>query len=137
MKKINTFLQTSIICILLLSCSKTDSISLPLTETTTEVEKLFKHSDEFMQKIYSYENGIHAAVGYGIANSYFIEGSGLNIIIDATDSIYQAEKVYAEFKAINANPIAAIIYTHNHGDHTLGAKYFVDQQDETPLVIAH
>ena len=137
MKKISTFLQISIICTLSLSCSKTDSESMPLTDRTTEVEKLFKHSEEFTQKIYSYENGIHAAVGYGIANSYLIEGGGLNIIIDATDSTFQAEKVYAEFKAINANPIAAIIYTHNHGDHTLGAKYFVDQQDKTPLVIAH
>jgi alkyl sulfatase BDS1-like metallo-beta-lactamase superfamily hydrolase len=106
-------------------------------EKTSEVEKLFKHSEEFTQAIYSYENRIHAAVGYGIANSYLIEGNGLNIIIDATDSTFQAEKVYTEFNAINSNPIAAIIYTHNHGDHTLGAKYFVDQQDETPLVIAH
>ena len=137
MIKISTFIQISIICILSLSCSKTDSVSSPAIEKTSEVEKLFKHSEEFTQAIYSYENGIHAAVGYGIANSYLIEGNGLNIIIDATDSTFQAKKVYTEFKAINANPIAAIIYTHNHGDHTLGAKYFVDQQDETPLVIAH
>ena len=137
MIKISTFIQISIICILSLSCSKTDSVSSPVIEKTSEVEKLFKHSEEFTQAIYSYENGIHAAVGYGIANSYLIEGNGLNIIIDATDSTFQAEKVYTEFNAINANPIAAIIYTHNHGDHTLGAKYFVDQQDETPLVIAH
>ena len=137
MKKISTFLQISIICILSYGCSKTDSISAPLAQTTTEVEKLFKHSEEFVQKIYSYENGIHAAVGYGIANSYLIEGDELNIIIDATDSVFQAEKVYAKFNAINSNPIAAIIYTHNHGDHTLGAKYFVDQQDNLPLVIAH
>ena len=137
MKKNSTFLQISIICILLISCSKTDSVSMPTPEITLEVEKLYKHSEEFTQNIYSYENGIHAAVGYGIANSFLIEGSGLNIIIDATDSTFQAEKVYSEFKLINANPIAAIIYTHNHGDHTLGAKYFVDQQDKTPLVIAH
>ena len=137
MKKISTFLQISIICILSFSCSKTDSVSVPLTQTTTKVENLFKHSEEFTQKIYSYENGIHAAVGYGIANSYLIEGNDLNIIIDATDSVFQAEKVYAKFNAINSNPIAAIIYTHNHGDHTLGAKYFVDQQDDLPLVIAH
>jgi alkyl sulfatase BDS1-like metallo-beta-lactamase superfamily hydrolase len=137
MIKISTFIQISIICILSLSCSKTDSVSSPVIEKTSEVEKLFKHSEEFTQAIYSYENGIHAAVGYGIANSYLIEGNGFNIIIDATDSTFQAEKVYIEFNAINSNPIAAIIYTHNHGDHTLGAKYFVDQQDETPLVIAH
>jgi alkyl sulfatase BDS1-like metallo-beta-lactamase superfamily hydrolase len=137
MKKISTFLQISIICILSFGCSKTDPVSAPLAEATTEVEKLFKHSEEFAQKIYSYENGIHAAVGYGIANSYLIEGNELNIIIDATDSVFQAEKVYKAFNAINSNPIAAIIYTHNHGDHTLGAKYFVDQQDDLPLVIAH
>ena len=137
MKNISTFLQITIICILSFSCSKTDQALMPELKTTTEVEKLFQHSEEFIQKVYSYENGIHAAVGYGIANSYLIEGSGLNIIIDATDSVFQAEKVYAEFSAINSNPIAAIIYTHNHGDHTLGAKYFVDQQDETPLIIAH
>ena len=137
MIKISTFIQISIICILSLSCSKTDSVSNSVFEKTSEVEKLFKHSEEFTQAVYSYENGIHAAIGYGIANSYLIEGNGLNIIIDATDSTFQAEKVYAEFKAINANPVAAIIYTHNHGDHTLGAKFFVDQQDETPLVIAH
>ena len=137
MIKISTFIQISIICILSLSCSKTDSVSSPAIEKTSEVEKLFKHSEEFTQAIYSYENGIHAAVGYGIANSYLIEGNGLNIIIDATDSTFQAEKVYTEFNTINSNPIAAIIYTHNHGDHTLGAKYFIDQQDETPLVIAH
>ena len=137
MKKISTFLQISIICILSYGCSKTDPISARLAQTTTEVEKLFKHSEEFIQKIYSYENGIHAAVGYGIANSYLIEGDELNIIIDATDSVFQAEKVYSKFNAINSNPIAAIIYTHNHGDHTLGAKYFVDQQDNLPLVIAH
>ena len=137
MKKISTFLQLFIISILLLGCSKTDPVSMPLIEKTTEVEKLFEHSKEFTQKVYSYENGIHAAVGYGIANSYLIEGDGFNIIIDATDSVFQAEKVFKEFNAINANPIAAIVYTHNHGDHTLGAKYFLDQQDEAPLVIAH
>ena len=54
---------------------------MPELKTTTEVEKLFQHSEEFIQKVYSYENGIHAAVGYGIANSYLIEGSGLNIIM--------------------------------------------------------
>ena len=137
MKKINIFLLIPIIGILSFGCSKTDSVSTPLTQITSEVEKLFQHSEEFAQNIFSYENGIHAAVGYGIANSYLIEGSELNIIIDATDSVFQAEKVYAEFTAINPNPIAAIIYTHNHGDHTLGAKYFVDQQDQLPLIIAH
>ena len=50
MKKISTFLQISIICILSFGCSKTDSVSAPLAETTTEVEKLFKHSEGVCSK---------------------------------------------------------------------------------------
>ena len=110
---------------------------MPNIDTISDVEALLKHSEEFTQQIYSYDDGIHAAVGYGIANSYLIEGNNKNIIIDTTDSVFQAQKVYAQFNAINSNPIAAIIYTHNHGDHTLGARYFVDQQDEPPMIIAH
>lgn len=110
---------------------------MPKIDTISDVEALFKHSEEFTQQIYSYDDGVHVAVGYGIANSYLIEGNNKNIIIDTTDSVFQAEKVYAKFNAINSNPIAAIIYTHNHGDHTLGARYFVDQQDEPPMIIAH
>ena len=104
---------------------------------SASVEKLFEHSEEFTQQVYSYEDGVHAAVGFGIANSYLIEGDNGNIIIDTTDSVFQAEKVYAKFNAINSNPIAAIIYTHNHGDHTLGARYFVEQQSKPPIIIAH
>jgi alkyl sulfatase BDS1-like metallo-beta-lactamase superfamily hydrolase len=105
--------------------------------SSPSVQSLYEHSKEFTQQVYSYDDGIHAAVGYGIANSYLVEGDGSNIIIDATDSVFQAEKVYEQFVAINSNPISAIIYTHNHGDHTLGARYFVDQQVEAPLIIAH
>ena len=54
MKKTSTYLQIFIISILLLGCSKTDPVSMPLIEKTTEVEQLFEHSKEFTQKIYSY-----------------------------------------------------------------------------------
>lgn len=137
MKKINTCIQLLIIGSLAFACSKSEPLVIPNIQTSSAVENLFKHSEEFTQNVYSYEDGIHAAVGYGIANSYLVEGDEFNIIIDATDSVFQAKKVYAQFNAINQNPIAAIIYTHNHGDHTLGAKYFVDQQADLPLVIAH
>ncbi|MDC0014558.1 MBL fold metallo-hydrolase [Gammaproteobacteria bacterium] len=137
MKFYFNFFYVFIICGLLLSCSKTEPVLLGSKGNSPAVQSLYEHSAEFSQQVYSYENGIHAAVGYGIANSYLIEGKGSNIIIDATDSVFQAEKVYKQFTAINSNPISAIVYTHNHGDHTLGARYFVDQQTETPLIIAH
>ena len=39
------------------------------------------------------------------------------------------------FDAINSNPIEAIIYTHNHGDHTYGASVFAE--DSNPEIYAH
>ena len=66
-----------------------------------------------------------------------VEGEGGNIIIDTTDDVSQAKEVLSEFQKINQNPIKAIIYTHNHGDHVFGASEFYNAQEEKPLVIAH
>ena len=102
-----------------------------------QLKDLIEHSSEFDKQIYSFENGLHIAVGYGIANSIMVEGKDGNIIIDASDSVAEAEAVYKKFKMINANPITAIIYTHNHGDHTFGAAFYYNLQEEKPMVIAH
>ena len=95
--------------------------------TSSNVEDLIKHTEEFKQQILSYDTPggkIHFAIGFGIANSIMVEGEDSNIIIDASDSIYEAEKIYSLFYKRNSNPIDAIIYTHNHGDHTFGTSYF-------------
>ena len=107
---------------------------------TSEVEDLILHSEEFEQKILSYDTPggkIHFAIGFGIANSIMVEGDDGNIIIDAADSIYEANKIYNLFKQKNSNPIKAIIYTHNHGDHTFGTQYYLNLQEERPKIIAH
>ena len=66
-----------------------------------------------------------------------VEGDKGNIIIDASDSVFEAEKIYSLFSQKNSNPIKAIIYTHNHGDHTFGTAFYVNNQDERPQIIAH
>ena len=109
--------------IFLYSCSNSNNteINIPLT---SEVESLVEHSKEFEKRVLSYDTPggmIHFAIGFGIANSIMVEGENGNIIIDAADSVYEAEKIYALFREKNKNPIKAIIYTHNHGDHTFGA----------------
>ena len=107
---------------------------------TSKVEKLIEHSKEFEKKVYSYETPggkIHTAVGFGIANSIMIEGEGGNIIVDSADSTFEAAEIYTLFKEINPNPIKAIIYTHNHGDHTFGAAHYLSTQKERPKIIAH
>ena len=121
------------------SCSKNSpsNIDVPLT---SKVEKLIKHSEEFEKKVKTYETPggkIHFAIGFGIANSIMVEGVDGNIIIDTADSVYEAEQIYKIFSKKNANPIKAIIYTHNHGDHTFGAAYYNSIQSEKPIIIAH
>ena len=124
---------------ILVSCSKSSSydIEVPIT---SEVEKLIQHTSEFDKQVLSYETSggkIHFAIGFGIANSIMIEGDKGNIIIDASDSVFEAEKIYSLFSQKNSNPIKAIIYTHNHGDHTFGTAFYVNNQDEKPQIIAH
>lgn len=125
-------------CLFLLSCAPQDNeIEIP---KTSQVENLIEHSKEFERKIYSYSTPggkIHVAIGFGIANSIMVEGDGGNIIIDSSDSTYEAEEIYKLFKQKNSNPIKAIIYTHNHGDHTFGTAYYLTTQKERPKIIAH
>ena len=136
--KINHIL-VSLSFILISSCSN-EVVEEREIPKTSKVEKLIEHSKEFEKKIYSYETPggkIHIAVGFGIANSIMIEGEGGNIIIDSADSTFEASEIYALFKEINSNPIEAIIYTHNHGDHTFGAAHYLSTQKERPKIIAH
>ena len=130
---------TLLLSIFLISCSKPSSydIEVPLT---SEVEKLIQHSKEFDRQVLTYDTpggAIHFAIGFGIANSIMVEGKEGNIIIDASDSVFEAEKIYSLFSKKNSNPIEAIIYTHNHGDHTFGTAFYVNNQDERPQIIAH
>ena len=120
------------------SCAPSvEQIEIP---KTSQVEDLIEHTKEFDRNVYSYSTPggkIHIAVGFGIANSIMVEGNNGNIIIDASDSTYEAEEIYKLFKQKNSNPIKAIIYTHNHGDHTFGAAYYLTTQQERPKIIAH
>ena len=102
------FLIIPILFIFLVSCSNSEDFDIP---KISKLEKLEQHSNQFIKGIYSYDNGIHVAIGYGIANSIMVEGEGGNIIIDTTDDVSQAKEVLSEFQKINQNPIKAIIYT--------------------------
>lgn len=67
--------------------------------------------------------GVHVAIGFALANSILLEGPDGLIIVDTTETIAAAEKIYQEFRKISpSKPIKAIMYTHNHADHTFGAQ---------------
>ena len=123
----------------LLSCSDNQALDIDVP-STSKVEKLIEHSKEFERQVISFKTPggkIHFAIGFGIANSIMVEGDGGNIIIDASDSVFEAEKIYSLFAEQNSNPIKAIIYTHNHGDHTFGTAFYLKNQKEKPQIIAH
>ena len=45
------------------------------------------------------------------------------IIIDTTESLDSAKVILQEFRQIIPDkPIKAVVYTHNHADHTFGAQ---------------
>ena len=93
-------LLTFLLCTFIISCSNSSSNDIDIP-TTSEVEKLIEHSKEFDRQVLSYETPgglIHFAIGFGIANSIMVEGKEGNIIIDASDSVFEAEKIYSLFQ---------------------------------------
>jgi len=117
---------------IIFSCSETTSIEASKSPTPDD---LIAHTSEFKKEVIEVTEGVHVAIGYALANAILVEGVNSNIIIDTTGTIETAREVKALFDAINSNPIEAIIYTHNHGDHTYGATVFAE--DSNPDIYAH
>ena len=118
--------------LIIFSCSETTPIEAAKSPTPDE---LIAHTAEFKKEVIEVTEGVHVAIGYALANAILVEGENSNIIIDTTGTIETAREVKALFDAINSNPIEAIIYTHNHGDHTYGATVFAE--DSNPDIYAH
>ena len=117
---------------IIFSCSETTSIEASKSPTPDD---LIAHTSEFKKEVIEVTEGVHVAIGYALANAILVEGENSNIIIDTTGTIETAREVKALFDVINSNPIEAIIYTHNHGDHTYGATVFAE--DSNPDIYAH
>jgi len=93
------------------------------------------HTSEFEKGVIEVTDGVHVAIGFGLANSILIEGDDGVIIVDTMESPAAAEAVKTEFDKVTSKPVKAIIYTHNHYDHVYGAKVFAG--DDNPDVYAH
>ena len=116
----------------LLGCSESKPIEI---STPSTPDDLIAHSHEFKKEVIEVTKGVHVAVGFALANAILVEGEDANIIIDTTGTIETAQEVKNLFTEINSNPIEAIIYTHNHADHTYGASVFAE--DSNPDIYAH
>ena len=111
-KRRNSLVVTMLACIA--------GVPTALAQTAAE-SRLTAQSDQFRREVVRVTEGVHVAVGYGMANSVLIEGDSGVIIVDAMEGDAAAKEVKAAFDRVTTKPIVAIIYTHNHRDHTLGS----------------
>lgn len=119
-QKKSIFHFTSLICfsIIFQGCNNSTSFEQKLSSPAD----LEAHSEIFKKHIEKIGDNIYVAIGYGLANSILIEGKDSVIIIDCMESMKSGAEVKKAFDSICPKPLAAIIYTHFHTDHTSGAK---------------
>lgn len=91
--------------------------------------RMTEHSKKMEQRVFRIADNVYSAVGYALANSIMIEGRDGIIIVDVTESVDSAKTILAEFRKITSKPVRAVIYTHNHSDHTMGVKAFANEDD--------
>ncbi|WP_020581207.1 alkyl sulfatase dimerization domain-containing protein [Endozoicomonas elysicola] len=116
--------------VFLTACGQDQKESAASEITAGKAHPVLKaHTAEFERKVYKVTEGVHVAVGFGLANSIMIEGDDGIIIVDVMESREAAESVLEAFRRITDKPVKALIYTHNHADHILGGKGFVPSGD--------
>jgi len=133
MKKILLMIAAGFV---MLSCADSSSTIEKKSLDVESAKNLSEHSTEFERNVYRVGENVYSAVGFGLANSILIEGKDGLIIVDTMESVENARMVLGEFKKISDKPVRAIIYTHNHVDHVLGAREMAGSGD-LPEIYAH
>jgi alkyl sulfatase BDS1-like metallo-beta-lactamase superfamily hydrolase len=101
---------------------------VPLADGEAAVHPLLAaRTAEFERRVYTVTDGVHVAVGFGLANSILVEGEDCDFVVDTMASVESARAVRAAFAEKSSRPIGALIYTHNHADHIFGARGFVPE----------
>lgn len=98
-------------------------------------EQLRASSSEFRREVIEVTGGVFAAVGYSASNVTLIQGQDGSIIVDTSANPVDARAIIEAFGNRMARPVRAIIYTHNHPDHSGGAKAFAGE--DRPDIHSH
>jgi alkyl sulfatase BDS1-like metallo-beta-lactamase superfamily hydrolase len=93
--------------------------------------ELAEHSRLYEKKVFTIGERVHAAVGFGLANIIWIEGTDGLVIVDTGETLEQANAVLAEIRKVSQKPVMAVVLTHHHADHVLGTSAFVSAEDAT------
>jgi ribonuclease BN (tRNA processing enzyme) len=96
---------------------------------------LAAHTAEFRQEVIKVTDGVYVAIGFGLANCILLEGDDGVVIVDAMESVEAAIPVKEAFSKITTKPVKAIIYTHYHADHIMGATVMAGE--DHPDIYSH
>ncbi|MFH2063650.1 MAG: alkyl sulfatase dimerization domain-containing protein [Pseudomonadota bacterium] len=107
----------------------------PETVAVASNPDLKEHSKEFRQEVIHVAEGVHVAIGFGLANSILLEGDDGVVIVDTMESEEAAKPVKEIFLQITRKPVKAIIYTHYHPDHVFGTTVMAGA--DHPEIISH
>jgi alkyl sulfatase BDS1-like metallo-beta-lactamase superfamily hydrolase len=110
------------VAVAVLSCSRRE-VPVPPPRTPAALAQQSKLFDRRVEQV---TDGVYVAVGYALANVEMVAVDGGKVIIDATESVAAAREIRAEFDRLVPGPVRALIYTHSHPDHILGASVFHD-----------
>jgi glyoxylase-like metal-dependent hydrolase (beta-lactamase superfamily II) len=98
-------------------------------------EKLRAQSNEFRKDVIRVADGVYVAVGYSASNVILIQGDTGSIVVDTATDAVAARAIRTAFGDRLRAPVAAIVYTHSHPDHTGGASVFAGS--DRPAIISH
>lgn len=98
-------------------------------------EQLRASSAEFRKEVIEVTDGVFAAVGYSASNVTLIQGDRGSITVDSSANPVDAKAIVDAFGDGLVRPVRAIIYTHNHPDHSGGAQVFAG--NDSPEIYSH
>lgn len=81
------------------------------------------------KKIFTVSPGFYTFVGWATSNFSAILGPEGWILIDSGDDPVVAREALAEIRKLTDKPLAGVVLTHSHPDHTMGAVGFLEGED--------
>jgi uncharacterized sulfatase len=105
----------------------------------TDATKLLKQRSKALQPtVTRVSKSVYCASGYSPATIAMIVGDDGILIVDTGMFPAHAQAVLKEFRKITDLPVAGVVLTHGHGDHTGGVRVFLDAgaKDAKPMVYA-